>query len=173
MTDLGIYIGVKAEGADRADTYIKKVSRSAGKLEKDAKGASKGVDELSSSLGKSSTSASESSQALGALSKVLATVASVAAARKVISIADDFSTMSNRVKLATSSLQEYNYVQSHLLRTANKAGRSLAEMQNIFIDTNGNLLDMNYSMSDALKITDSFSLALARNATSAQKAASA
>lgn len=173
MSDLGIYLDIRADGAQKTDADVKKVAKSADKLEQDAKKASDSVKKLDTSLKDSGSSASSASLAFGSLSSMLGGIATLAGARSIINTADDFATMSARVRLATDSLQEYNYVQEHLLQLANKNGRELSEMQNIFIDTNGNLRDMGYSMTDALKITDSFSYALTRNATSAQKAANA
>lgn len=170
MTDLGIYIDVQARGGNQADADIKKVSRSAGKLEQDAKKASSGVKDLNSSLDKSTVSATGSKVALGALSGVIAGIATFSVAKSIIGVADGVATMSARMRLATSSTKEFNAVQAHLLQTANRAGRSIDELQNIFIDTSGNLQDMGYSLKDTMRITDSLSFAFTRNATSAQKA---
>lgn len=141
-TDLGMYVQVKATGINQVNDGLDKMAKKAGDAEKSA------ID----------------------LSSAIAGIASFAAIKKVLSMADSYASMSARMKLATSSMKEFTFVQTHLLNTANRAGRSMSELQNIFIDTSGNLQDMGYSLKDTLKMTDSLTFAFTRNATSAQRA---
>lgn len=173
MADLGMYIRVQAEGVGIAQSDLDKIASTANKYDKTSEKATKTTKELSKEIGGLSGRSGEATRTMGLLEKAVAGFISVSAVKGVLSIADSYGVMSARMRLATSSAAEFNRVQRHLLNTANTAGRPLEEMQNIFIDTNGNLLDMNYSMQDSMKIIDSFSYALTRNATSAQRAASA
>lgn len=95
--------------------------------------------------------------------------------RSLIEIGDNYKAMGERIKAATNNLEEYDYVQKRLLSSANTSFRSLAEAQELFIATTGNLrgTDYNYTLSQSMDIVDSLSYAFVRNATAADKAKTA
>ncbi|WP_063259398.1 tape measure protein, partial [Enterobacter hormaechei] len=78
--------------------------------------------------------------------------------------------MSERVQMATSSLEEFQSVQKRLLNTANDTYRSLSEAQELYITTADSLRSMGYSTQQALDVQDSMSFAFVKNATSADRA---
>ncbi|OYQ79133.1 hypothetical protein B9T11_07810 [Wohlfahrtiimonas chitiniclastica] len=95
-------------------------------------------------------------------------------AKSLIDIGDNYKAMAERVKMATNNLEEYDYVQQRLLKSTETSFRSLAEAQELFIATSDNLRGgYGYSLKESLDITDSLSFAFVRNATAADKAASA
>ena len=91
----------------------------------------------------------------------------------VISMADEYSQMAAQIRNATSSQQEYNKVQQHLLETANTTYRPLKEAQQVYLDIGGALKAYGETTDRSLRITDSLSFSFTHNATAADKAASA
>lgn len=91
----------------------------------------------------------------------------------VISMADEYTQMAAQIRNATSSQQEYNKVQQHLLETANTTYRSLKEAQQVYLDVGGALKAYGETTDRSLRITDSLSFSFTHNATAADKAASA
>lgn len=118
--------------------------------------------------------AGESAQRAGALIKnALAVAIGAASVRSIIDVADSYSQMSDRMGLATSSVNEYNLVQDRLLDTAKRTYRPLSEAQELYIRTADSLKSMGYNTSQALDVMDSFSFLLVTNSASTDKAASA
>ncbi|UNM95961.1 tape measure protein [Ignatzschineria rhizosphaerae] len=173
MADLGMYIRVSAVGADRAEDALNKVANTADKLERKSGSASGKVDDLGNSLEKTGRKARDAEQYLGLAEKAIKGLVTLQVTRSLLDIGDNYRAMSERVRMATDSLGEFNFVQQRLLQSANTSFRSLAEAQEMFIATSGNLRSMGYSLGQALDITDSLSFAFVRNATSAQRAESA
>ncbi|WP_171494577.1 tape measure protein [Acinetobacter sp. TUM15064] len=116
---------------------------------------------------KSTGSALEMIKGLGATALAGFTVGTV------ISIADEYSQMAAQIRNATSSQQEYDQVQKHLLETANTTYRSLKEAQQVYLDVGGALKAYGETTERSLRITDSLSFSFTHNATAADKAASA
>lgn len=156
--------------------------------------ATKGLDVLESGFGKAGRSASQAdmkltktaaavrglgsdadgaSSSLGGLSKVLGGLLTLQGVNSLIQLAEGYNTMAERVRMATSSVEEYEEVQSRLLATANKTYRALSEAQEIYIQTADGLRAMGYSTDQALDITDSLSYSFVKNATAADRAQSA
>lgn len=118
--------------------------------------------------------AGDSAQSAGALIKnALAVAVGAASVRSIIDVADSYSQMSDRMGLATSSVNEYNLVQDRLLDTAKRTYRPLSEAQELYIRTADSLKSMGYNTSEALNVMDSFSFLLVTNSASTDKAASA
>lgn len=116
---------------------------------------------------KSTGSALEMIKGLGATALAGFTVGTV------ISMADEYSQMAAQIRNATSSQQEYDQVQKHLLETANTTYRSLKEAQQVYLDVGGALKAYGETTERSLRITDSLSFSFTHNATQADKAASA
>jgi len=144
----------------RADSTV---GQSAGKIDK--------------SLGRIDTAfdrAGESAQsAAGLIKSALAVAVGAASVGKIIEAADSFSQMSDRIGMATGSVNEYNLVQDRLLDTAKRTYRPLAEAQELYIRTADSLKSMGYNTSQALDVMDSFSFLLVTNSASAEKASGA
>ncbi|MBS3185364.1 phage tail tape measure protein [Pseudomonas sp. PCH44] len=118
--------------------------------------------------------AADSAQSAGALIKnALAVAVGAASVRSIIDVADSYSQMSDRMGLATSSVNEYNLVQDRLLDTAKRTYRPLSEAQELYIRTADSLKSMGYNTSQALDVMDSFSFLLVTNSATTDKAASA
>ena len=111
--------------------------------------------------------------ASGLIKSALAAAVGAASIGKIIETADAYGQMSDRIGMATGSVGEYNEVQDHLLETAKRTYRPLAEAQELYIRTSGSLKSMGYNTSQALDVMDSFSFLLVTNSASADKASSA
>lgn len=123
----------------------------------------KRVDKASTNLGTS----------LSKLSVAFAAVASAAALREMADLVQKYQEYEDRVKLATSSTDEFNAVQKRLLATANGTYRALGEAQEVYIRTADSLRALGYTTDQALDVTDSMAYAFVKNATSADRASTA
>jgi tape measure domain-containing protein len=117
--------------------------------------------------------ASDANQYTTLLKATLATLVGSFSALQLISVGDDWGQMAARIKQATETSGEYNYVQQRMIKSANDTFRSITETREGFISMSPILRDMNYSLSQSIDITDSFSALLVTNAVSADRAASA
>lgn len=161
----GIYYEV---GVDIAPllTGVKRVNRAM-----DGMGGS--VNRSSKAMDKAESSANSLNTGLSKLSSTIKVLISVAALKEMAGMVQKYQEMSDRVKMATSSVSEFNEVQARLLNTANGTFRSLSEAQELYIATAASLKSMGYTTSQAVDVQDSMSYAFVKNATSADKAASA
>ena len=106
------------------------------------------------------------------LSKLSAAFAALGAARAIssaVQMIEKYNEMADRIRLATSSTQEFEMVQASLATTANNTYRSLSEAQEVYITTADALRSLGYTTSQALDITDSMSYSMVKNATSAER----
>lgn len=142
----------------------------------DSKGVQQGakdLKDLSGAAGKAERSIGQVSSASSALNKVLGLTAGYLSARAIIQASDQYGQMAARIKMATSSTEEYLKVQARLLDTANNTYRALGEAQELYIRTADAIRSLGYNTDEVLDITDSFSYLLVTNAASADRASSA
>ncbi|NMZ09263.1 tape measure protein [Pseudomonas proteolytica] len=111
--------------------------------------------------------------AAGLIRSALAAAIGAAGIGKIIETADSYSQMSDRIGMATASVDEYDLVQQRLLETSKRTYRPLAETQELYIRTSSSLESMGYNTGQALDVMDSFSFLLVTNSASADKASSA
>lgn len=145
-------------------------------LKVDSKGVQQGakdLKDLSGAAGKAERSIGQVSSASSALNKVLGLTAGYLSARAIIQASDQYGQMAARIKMATSSTEEYVKVQARLLDTANNTYRALGEAQELYIRTADAIRSLGYNTDEVLDITDSFSYLLVTNAASADRASSA
>lgn len=110
---------------------------------------------------------------LNNVTKSLKAFAAAAALREIASMVQGYQEMADRVRLATSSTEEFNMVQARLLETANGTYRSLGEAQELYIRTADSLRSMGYTTEQAIDVTDAMSYAFVTNAANAEKASAA
>lgn len=135
--------------------------------------AEKQLDKLDDKLGQVENTSKGLTSNLSKLSGAIGAVIAAGALREMAEMVQKYQEMADRVRLATSSQQEYNEVQERLLKTANGTYRSLQETQEVYIRTADSLRSMGYSTQAALDVTDSMSYAFVKNATSADRAGNA
>lgn len=139
-----------------ADTAIGKTEKSLSDTEKQMRKTNSAANELGGGFNKI-TSAVKAFIAASAL-------------REIASMVQGYEEMADRVRLATSSTEEFERVQKRLVQTANGTYRSLSEAQEVYISTADSLRAMGYSTDQALDVADSLSYSFVTNATNAQKA---
>jgi tape measure domain-containing protein len=98
---------------------------------------------------------------------------STLAVGSLIRMAEGYQEMAERIRMATSSQEEFEMVQARLLRSAQETYRPLAEAQELYIRTSDALRSLGYSTDQALDIVDSLSLSFVKNATSQDRAQTA
>ena len=153
---------IKAE--QRTQESVKKIDTSMRKM-----GAnSQQVDRVTQSFDKLEKQTNSTNNVIGKFSGVLAGLATLTAANTVAQMADQYQTMSDRMRLATNSAEEFTIVQDRLLKSSLEAYRPLAEAQDVFVGISDNLREYGYNIEQILDINDSFSFSLVRSATSAQ-----
>ena len=164
----------QAGGLDRAAQAASELKR-----------ASEGAADAASGLGRELNQAGDQgvrgvqsiSQQMDSLKKtmlgVFGAIQLMGAAKSAIATADAFGQMAERIEMATSSQEEYEYVQQRLLESANTTYRALAEQQEMYIGSAEALKELGYSTRDVLDITDSYSYLLATNAASQERGAAA
>lgn len=156
--------GAAAEKA--VDALDKRLTRS-GKAANDASFQMTKTARAIKSMGRQS---SVVSGVLGELTRALAGIVSIKTAVEIIRTAEAYNEMAERIRMATSSVQEYRMVQARLLANANSTYRSLDEAQEVYIRTADSLRSMGYETSQVLDITDSLSYLFVTNAASADRA---
>lgn len=145
-------------------------------LSVDSTSAKKATDELRIMIdvtAKADKSNQELTKSTNGLGKAFGALAAAISVRAIIAASDQYGQMAARIRMATSSTEEYTKVQDRLLQTANATYRPLNEAQEVYIRTADAIRTLGYNTDDALDITDSFSFLLVTNAASADKASSA
>lgn len=175
----GIVYSVDIETA-KTVSATKAINKELDSLQKGMDNADKSAGQLGGGMNKVAAGVrrarDEASPAAAAFSKMgaaLIAAVSVRAVMSVIATADAYGEMSERIGMATESVEEFEMVQRRLLASANATYRPLAEAQELFVRTADTLRSLGYTTSQAIDITDSFSLALVRNAASGARAESA
>ncbi|MFV8927699.1 phage tail tape measure protein [Serratia fonticola] len=123
-------------------------------------------------------------QALQALNADLASVKAVAAGMtgviagafavgSLIETADNWGQLSSRIKMATTSGDEYNMVQSRLMEISDRTYKAIEEQGELYIRSATAMKELGYSTESTINFIDSISSALTINAASADKGASA
>ncbi|MBB1606551.1 MULTISPECIES: tape measure protein [unclassified Pseudomonas] len=137
------------------------------------KDVSKSMEKMSSEMDKADKSADNLNTGLSKLAKAIGAVIAASALRDMAAMVQKYQEMADRVRLATSSTQEFNTVQARLLQTANGTYRSLQEAQELYIRTADSLRSLGYTTAQAMDVQDSLSYAFVTNATSADRAGAA
>jgi len=140
------------------------------KLNKAVANLSPSADRAATSMAKTNTAVTNSGKAaLGAVAAFL----SLKTAMKLGSIADDYGQMASRLKMVTSSADEYNLVQQRIMQTADRTYKPLADQQELFIRSSSSMKELGYATTQTLDFLDSVSSSLTINSASAEKFARA
>lgn len=173
MSDLALAIKLTTEGGQIVVKELTQIGQAAGTTNKElvntgsaGTAAKKGFDDASSGA-----------TALNGYMNTLKTTAGLVigsfSAMKLIDTADDWGQMASRIRQATQSSDEYNYVQQRMVASANDTYRSITETREGFVMMSPILRDMNYNLGQSIDIVDSFSALLVTNAASSERAATA
>lgn len=154
----------------RLNTSLDNTNLSIEQQSQQAERNSKSLQKMARSNSDAKNSADNLSNAYQRLAGFMAGALTVGSA---ISRADGWVQMAAQIKNSTTSLEEYNLVQKHLLETANTTYRPLKEAQQVFLDVGSALQAYGATTERTLRITDSLSFSFTHNATAADKAATA
>lgn len=144
-----------------------------GRLEDAGKSAERGMGRLEQQTRRNTQAAGQLGTAMNALKGAIAAAISVSALQSVAGMVQGYQEMAERVRMASSSVAEYEMVQKRLLSTANGTYRSLSEAQELYIRTADSLRSLGYTTQQALDVTDSMSYAFVTNAANAERAGAA
>lgn len=174
-----IYYTVEAETAklisdlENANKRLEMLESGFNKTDASAKKADMQLTKTAAAVRNLGNEGAGAERKIGGLVKVLGGLIAVQSIGGIISLAEGYNEYAERVRMATSSTDEYVKVQERLLATANGTYRALSEAQEVFITTSTSIKAMGYNTDEALDIVDSLSYSFVRNATAADKAKSA
>lgn len=174
-----IYYTVEAETAklisdlENANKRLEMLESGFNKTDASAKKADMQLTKTAAAVRNLGNEGAGAERKIGGLVKMLGGLIAVQSIGGIISLAEGYNEYAERVRMATSSTDEYVKVQERLLATANGTYRALSEAQEVFITTSTSIKAMGYNTDEALDIVDSLSYSFVRNATAADKAKSA
>lgn len=154
----------------KADIALDKTQKGFDKTDKAANKAQHQLTQTASAARQVANDAQAAANPLAAMGKALAGIATLQGAMGLVRMAEQYGEMAERVEMATSSAEEYEYVQARILETSNNTYRSMKEGQELYILTGDALRSMKYNTEQALDVTDSLSYAFVKNATSVDAA---
>jgi tape measure domain-containing protein len=155
------------------DVALDKMNRQFSRTDKAANSAQFQMTKTAAAVKGLGREADSASSSLGGFGKVLGGLLTLQGIRSLVDLAEGYGEMSERVRMATSSQQEYELVQQRLLDTANGTYRSLSEASEVYIRTADSLRAMGYTTAGAIDVVDSLSYLFVTNAASADRANSA
>ncbi|TGV10777.1 phage tail tape measure protein [Alcaligenaceae bacterium 429] len=91
----------------------------------------------------------------------------------IIDVADEWGQYASRIKMATSSTEEYEHVQKRMAQSAQTTFRAINETRESFIQMSPVLRDMGLSLDQSIDAVDTFSGLLVVNGANAQRGAAA
>lgn len=151
------------KGFDRTDASAKSLGRTSGRTANEMR-------PLASAIKNANDEASRGTSIFGKFGTMLGAFAGIGAAQQLLRMTESYGEMSERIQMATQSQAEFELVQQRLLASANETYRSLKETQEIYIRTSSSLRAMGYETEQLLEVTESFSLAMVKSATSQDRA---
>lgn len=131
------------------------------------------LDNLESAGVRADKSTAGLSNQLSTLRSALVAVGAAATVRTIINAADSWGQYASRIRMATDSVQEYEYAQSRMLESANRTFRSIEETRESFIQMSPILRDLGLTLGESVDALDTFSGLLVVNAANAERGARA
>lgn len=172
-SNLALSIKLTTEGGQIVVKELTQIGQAAGTTNKElvntgnaGSAAKKGLDEAGSS-------ATQLNSYMTTLKATAGLLLGSLSAMSLIDTADNWGQMASRIRQATESSDEYNYVQQRMVDSANDTYRSITETREGFVMMSPILRDMNYNLGQSIDIVDSFSALLVTNAANAERGASA
>lgn len=154
----------------RASNSVTGVGRSALDAGRQSSQGSRGVDQINKSLSQTDEAGNA---ALATLRRFALQAAAGYSVVGLVDMADSYGQMASRIRQATQSQEEYEFVQQRLQTSARETYRNLGEAQELFVRTTGAIRDMGYELGQSIDLTDSFSLLMVTNSTSVERGANA
>lgn len=174
-----IYFEVQAKtdklvnGEKQVDASLNRMNKNFDATSANAKRSEMQLTQTAKAVKQVGDEAKAAQSSMGGFGALLAGFASLQGANALIQMAEGYGEMAERIRMATSSAEEYDMVQARLLSSANATYRPLKEAQELYILTADSLRSMGYNTEQAIDVVDSMSYAFVKNATSQERAQSA
>ena len=174
-----IYFEVQAKtdklvnGEKQVDASLNRMNKNFDSTSANAKRSEMQLTQTAKAVKQVGGEAKAAQSSMGGFGALLAGFASLQGANALIQMAEGYGEMAERIRMATSSAEEYDMVQARLLASANATYRPLKEAQELYILTADSLRSMGYNTEQAIDVVDSMSYAFVKNATSQERAQSA
>jgi tape measure domain-containing protein len=174
-----IYFEVQAKtdklvnGEKQVDASLNRINKNFDATSANAKRSEMQLTQTAKAVKQVGDEAKAAQSSMGGFGALLAGFASLQGANALIQMAEGYGEMAERIRMATSSAEEYDMVQARLLASANATYRPLKEAQELYILTADSLRSMGYNTEQAIDVVDSMSYAFVKNATSQERAQSA
>lgn len=174
-----IYFEVQAKtdklinGEEQVDASLNRMNKNFDATSANAKRSEMQLTQTAKAVKQVGDEAKAAQSPMGGFGALLAGFASLQGANALIQMAEGYGEMAERIRMATSSAEEYDMVQARLLASANATYRPLKEAQELYILTADSLRSMGYNTEQAIDVVDSMSYAFVKNATSQERAQSA
>jgi tape measure domain-containing protein len=117
--------------------------------------------------------ASTADKALGGLKSALVAVAAGATAREVVSLADSYTTMGNRLKFATGSVKDAARVQGELFAAGLRTGAMATDLGEVYSRLTVSTKNLGLSQGEVLTMTEDLQKATQLSGATTQEAANA
>lgn len=137
---------------------------------RNAMASANGVDRMNKSIRDTSQ---ESEKTTSSLKRLFAAATAGLTAMAVIDTGDSWGQYASRIKNATSSLEEYQYVQARMTASANDTYRSITETREAFLNLSPVIRSMGFSLEESINAVDTFSGLLVVNGANAERGAAA
>ena len=142
------------------------------KIEGDASGAIRAINQIESALGGIQRSVSIAQRSLSGLQQSLVGIAGALAGGSLMTFVDDLQNMQNKLRIATNSQEEFNKSLEYVRAIADKTGQSLAATGDLYASVARNAQKLGYDQNQVVTVTNAMATALKASGTSAQGAAS-
>lgn len=173
MSDLALAIKLTTEGGQIVVKELTQIGQAAGTTNKELVNTSAAGNAAKKGFDEASEGASTLNNYMSTLKTTAGLLIGSFSAMQLIDTADNWGQMASRIRQATESSDEYNYVQERMIASANDTYRSLTETRESFVMMSPILRDMNYNLGQSIDIVDSFSALLVTNAANADRASGA
>lgn len=94
---------------------------------------------------------------------------SLQTAMQAIRVSDDYNQMASRIKMVTTSTEEYTMVQERLMQVADRTYKPISTIQELFVRSASSMRELGYSTKETVDFIDSISSSLTINSASADK----
>ena len=161
-------MAVAVEGADKAqaqleaiDDYNRRFKDSVKDLNRQLSETGKQQEDVAKKTKKTTEAVKGATTQAQLLSRAMRWVAGYLAVGKLLQTADAWSAINSKIKLATSSEEEFNRIQDRLYQIAQKSHQDMAGTADLYAQITSNAKSLNLDEEKRLKLTETINKALA------------
>jgi tape measure domain-containing protein len=141
-----------------------------GELYYDIDARTNGLDNATSRVNRSTDRMGSAFKKLGAIAAAAITIET---ARRVIMLADNYTSLQNKIRLVAKSQEDFNKIMEGLKNSADEVGVSLNTTASLYQRLSNATASLNYSSEDLIQITNTISKALIVSGANAEETSSA